>query len=365
MKFINSFRKLLSRYRYSAWLLDGAEKQSGENLRIFYVGAGTINKNYFTNLVFKNVTKDKYLGRFWLSRPLGFIPKQAGGCDLAVTDIEKWHLADSKQPCFYVPCWVDGKVDIDETLRLAKKRESIKSDLRRIRKHGFTYDIERSREKFVEFYEQMYVPYIKNNFGNEAALHSLEGILSRVDDSELLMVMKGDTAVTAEVIVYRNNEPWLMCLGVLDGDRKHVKAGAINALYYYRLIHLKSKGFKEIDLGASRGFLGDGVLQYKKKWGIGLTGMRENGFLIHRLAKTAGTRAFLLSNPFLLNGQEGFSSVCFVDGDKLPTEGQQKTMISRFAIPGINRLLIYQLGGNGSLLDFGLDAPVPVEVRRF
>ena len=211
----------------------------------------------------------------------------------------------------------------------------------------------------------MYVPYIKNTFGNEATLHSLDSLLYKFDRSELLLIKKGDKAIAGDVLEYKKSGPKPFCIGVLDGERGYVVSGALGAVYYFRLIHLKSKGYKEIDLGFSRAFLRDGVLQYKKKWGLSPTDMHGKGFLIHQLSQTTGTKAFLVNNPFIICDQDGFSSACFVDGNVQLTPKEQKRMIKACIMPGIRRVFVYQLDAKGKLVDSNGDANVPVEVRHF
>ncbi len=362
---ISSIRKFLRQFRYSAWVLEGVEKHSGVDMRIVYVGGNISQKNYIQNLLFKGVTRDTYLGRLWLFKPARYRPEQVDKCEMVIIEIDKRYIEGAVQPRFYVPCWIGGKADIDETLQLSEKKEAIKHEVRRIRKNGFTYQIVHSREEYIEFYNRMYVPYIKNSFGREASLHSLDGLLSRFDRSELLLIKNGEKAIAGDVLEYKKSGPKPFCIGVLDGDRGYVVSGALGAVYYFRLIHLKSKGYKDIDLGFSRAFLRDGVLQYKKKWGLKPTDMNDKGFLIHQLSQTDGIKSFLVNNPAIIYDNGEFSSACFVDGNVKLTPKEQTKWINKFIMPGISKVFVYQLNTRGNLLDICADTIIPVEVKHF
>lgn len=361
---LSLIRSYLRKFRYSAWVLEGAEKHSGAELRMLYLGGYEVNKNYVENLVFRPPIREINLGRFWLFRPTGFINKRLSKADMAVTEIKNEIMGNTPKSGFYIPCWIDGKIDIDETLRLTETDSKIKCDLRRISKFRYTYEVVREKEKFIDFYNNMYVPHINKNYGNESTLRSLDNILSKLEYSELLLIKDGEKSVAGEVIVYRRSGPKILCLGVLDGDHRYVKEGVICALYYFRSIYLKKKEYAEVDLGASRGFLNDGVLKFKKKWGINLTAIRGGGFMIHRLTLRAGTKSFLKNNPFIVSEPDGFSSVCFLDENAIGTEKEQNKLIKTLTAPGIKKLLVFQLDADKPIMVFSQNSPVPVEVRH-
>jgi hypothetical protein len=362
-RMLSSVRNYLRNYHYGAWVLEGSEIKSHKTMRVFYLGANVLNKNYIANLIFGGSVQENFIGRFWLLNPLRFSHKRACTCDMAITEVDRKYKSKSPHPNYFIPCWVDGKIEIEEALRLAECQRHTRNDLKRVRKHGYSYEIRHDVEKYIEFYEKFYVPYIKNTYTDEATMHSLDCILGLIDRSELLMVKDGNKDVVGEVLVYRDNEPKVLCLGVRNGDRGYVKAGAINAAYYFRLVHLKSQGHKTIDLGSSRAFFDDGVLQYKRKWGLSLTGTRSTGFMIHPDISSPAAAAFLLNHQFLCNDQDGFTSVCFVDDNTVLEEKKQKQMINKLVLPGVKKLQVFQLGTTVEPMKFCVKAPCSIKVN--
>jgi hypothetical protein len=345
-------------------VLEGMERHSHAELRLFYVGGSKVNKNYIANLVFGRSGRERYLGRFWMLRPTRFKHERVGEFDIVITEIPNGPVKGSHNSSFFVPCWVDGRTKIDQVFQLTKTSEKIKSDLRRIHRLQYSYEVVHEKGQFVYFYNRMYVPHIKAKYGNEATLHSLDGILGKIDYSELLLIKDGPTSVAGEVIVYQNGGPKILCMGVLDGDRRYVRKGAICALYYFRSVYLKGKGHIEIDLGASRGFLSDGVLSYKRKWGLMLTAIRGGGFLIHPQNLNKGVRTFLINNPFIISEPDGFKSVCFLEDNRPLTPKEQKRLVSKLNVPGIKKLLVCQLNGDCTNFAFCENPPLPAEMRR-
>lgn len=357
-------RKFFRNYRYRAWVLEGTEKHSNSEIRVLYLGGYEVNKNYIGNLIYKPSVREVYLGRFWSFRPSSFSHKRSSKIDIVIIDSKKPVMGDNPNNRFFIPSWIDGKVKIDGALHLSETSENIKCDLRRVRKSQYAYQVVHEREKFIDFYNHMYVPHTTKNYGNEATLHSLEGILKKFEWSELLLIKDGEKPIAGEVIVYQSSGPKLLCLGVLNGDRRYVNSGAIAALFYFRLIYFKKKGYTEIDLGASRGFWNDGVIKYKKKWGMNLTALRGGGFMIHPLNLESGTKSFLKNNPFIVSQPDGFDSVCFFEEKKTLTEKEQKKIINTYTAPGIKKLVVFQLDADAPTMTFSENLTVPVEVRR-
>ena len=355
-----TIRKYIASFRHYVWFLEGAERQSDAELRMLYIG-NFLNKNYIAKLAFKPPFREKFLGRFWLLNPTSFRHKLSKKCDITITDVKKVPVNGVKKPWLFIPYWIAGKINIDEVLMLAETRKKLKKDLKRIRKHQYTYEVVRGKDFFDDFYHHMYVPHIKNTFGNEARPHSLETILKGHENSDLLLVKDGQLSVAGEIYSYDTNGPKVLCLGILNGDHRYVKEGAICALYYFRLIYLKSKGYADIDLGLSRVFLSDGVLRFKKKWGMKMTSASDDGFLIHQLTLKDGTKSFLKNNPFIMHELDGFSCVCFFDENDNAAEKEKNNIIDSLALTGVKKLLCCELEGALPIKTISDNIPVSFE----
>lgn len=356
-------RNFLARYRYSLWLLEGAERVRGYPLSILFAGPDAIDKNYIAHMAFHDPPSERYLGRKWILNPLNYKPKDGYSPSLMIVEVPRGFISPGVEQGFFVPCWVDGRIDIQESLALAQSSSSLKSDLRKIEKNKFTYRITRDRNEYVEYYHEMYVPHIKSRFEKQGTLHSLDQILALRENSDLLLVLEDDRPIAGGLVVYRN-PPLLFCIGIKKGDPAYLKKSALTAVDYFLFIYLLDKGYRYIDMGASRGFILDGVLQYKKKLGLRLTDYRDKVFFIAGSVDDAGARAFLLSNPFLSVDSDEMSSVGFAEPGAFPTAQSLQNFLKALMIPGVKRCVIQQLG-EGELPSLPEGLPIEVEVRRF
>jgi hypothetical protein len=160
---------------------------------------------------------------------------------------------------------------------------------------------------------------------------------------ELLFVKRGAESVSGLLLLYESQGPFLWCLGVKQGDEDYVKAGALAALYHFSFQHLRAQGYRQVNLGATRAFLKDGVLQFKRKWGLRLKDRRGVGFLIMPMCPTAGGQSFLVNNPFLYDNNGEWCGACFLDGPLPASDKEWESLYRRFGVLGMKQLAVYTL----------------------
>ena len=93
----------------------------------------------------------------------------------------------------------------------------------------------------------------------------------------MILIKFKDQEIAGSLIAYKGHNARLWCFGIKDANPDYVKMGAFGALYYFSFQYLKNKGFKQVGVGGSRPFLNDGVLNYKKKWGLRITDLISQG----------------------------------------------------------------------------------------
>ncbi|KAF0192508.1 MAG: hypothetical protein FD165_671 [Gammaproteobacteria bacterium] len=340
MGIVTALREFARDYRFGLWSLTGNERDSGASLSIVYAGCEK-NKNYIANMAFAENFTEIYLGKKWLWDVRKIRRARHDRGDVLIMEINRRLQAWSGACGYYVPVWIDGETSFDDISRLMKVSERLKSDLRRIRKSGLTYEVTRRKDLFLDFYHRMYLPYTLQAHGDEAVPHSLDTVMSASERSDLLLVKRDGDVIAGEIIVYERDGARFWCSGVVNGNYDHVKAGALAALYYYRYLYLSERGYDKVHLGATRAFLKDGVLQYKKKWGMGVLGDRSSGFYIRLLHATAGARSFLVNNPFLYDSGGELLAAVFTDAADAPGEEWVRKQYQHFYLPGITRLVFH------------------------
>lgn len=335
--FVKRLREKLGRACPRVWLLEGQERHSGEALTILYAGH-EMNRNYLAHLAYDGRCRVRPLGRAWVGSLARIARRRASTGLIAVETDEGYFKRVGGRDDFYIPHWIDGEVDISGGERSLRIGESLRDDLRKIRKYGLQYEVTKDAVSFDHFYTHMYRPYISRVYGARAALMSRDVMMSRIDSLELLLIRQGNEYVAGEVLRYEGSGVRSWSLGVKDGDPKYVKQGAIAGLYYYRMHYLAGKGFDKYHAGATRAFLNDGVLQYKKKWGLRLTRPRPGGWWLRWRPESAGARAFMRANPFIYRAQ---GALCAIITPRAGVQGTGAEEMERYRIPGLHDIRLF------------------------
>lgn len=340
-------RIIIHMLELDSWIITGEEVRSKQKLAIIYAGSEK-NKNHLISLAFGHSYKEEYIGKAWfwklpkMTRDTNFTPSL-----MVVEGSNFLRILFRKNNYFYIPCWVSGEVDISVDTSLLIKNKSLKSDLRRIRKNKLNFEITNELGKFRNFYHNMYVPHITQMHGRKAIIMNYDFMKKEFRNCELLLIKKEKEYIAGILLAYSKNGVCLWSIGVKNDNLDYVKAGAIGALFYFSVLHLKEKGFKKVNFGLSRPFLKDGVLQYKKKWEMRVVESNippKAGFIIKPLTKAAVIRAFFLNNPFICMDKGRFNGVIFAESDQSFLKQDFEKIYKDYYLRGLSKLIIYQFG---------------------
>jgi len=306
-------QRLSSLLRVNTFMLEGVEKVSGEGIRIFFAGIAP-DSEYLGHMSLREGFTITVLGRCFVWTAL--IKRKAPDCDIQIVTAHRFlsrYLMWGEG--FHIPRWIGTEVNLSVAKQLAESSKSLKWDMRKVTRNGYRYEIARDRTSYDYFYERMYLPYIDNIYGNRSFLMSYDVMMSELDNCELGFVKKGEQCLAGGIIICKDNKVRGWSLGVLDGDQALVKEGVITALYYFETLYLLEKGVQKRSFGSSRAFLRDGVLKFKKKWGIRITSAKPFGFCLKPLGNSAASSAFLQNNPFIFEKNGAFHAGVFVAAD--------------------------------------------------
>ena len=334
---------LVHKLRINIWIISG--KDSLEiPLSIIYAGSEK-HKNYIASLAFNSSYSEIHIGRTWLWNLISIIMKRSHDCSLLVleTKVKKTFCRLYKdQKSFFIPSWVNGEVDISADISLLTKKEKLNSDVRKIRKNNLQFEVTNDECQFENFYNSMYLPYINKAHGNQTILMSYEDMISNMSLCDLLLIKKDNEYIGGCLLIYEKNVPRIWSIGVKDANVDYLKAGVLSSLYYFAIKYLKQKGYKKVNFGLSRAFLKDGVLQYKKKWGLQIDNIIKTGFLIKPLSKTVGGKGFFLNNPFIYIDNMRFNGAIFVEAFQSLSKNDIEKIYKKYYMTGISKLFIYQ-----------------------
>jgi len=337
--------KIFRIFRFNIWIITGKDSLKNQ-FSIIYAGSER-HKNYIENLVFDDIYSEIIIGK-WLWDIFKISQKKSNACSLMVLQINYAlrSLFDNEKS-FYIPCWISGEVDISiDTSLITRANSSIKSDIRRIKKHNLQFELAKGQYHFDNFYNNMYLPYITMTHGDRAILMTYGEMKKQIKNCDLLLIKMEKEHVGGILIIYENNVPRLWSIGIKEGGADFLKAGVIGALYYFSVEYLKEKGYKKVRFGVSRAFLEDGVLQYKKKWGLKIVNSKKKGFLIKPLSLSIATKGFLINNPFIYVDQDGLTGSIFLENDQFHSEKSFKRLYEKYKMKGVSKFVVYLFGGD-------------------
>jgi Acetyltransferase (GNAT) domain len=341
IKIIGKLRSRYHRQRLNLWLLSGRERYSACLLRIAYAGHAA-GMNYVNEMAFGDGTVAAPPTRIWSWNALNFSGRHYENSDVVVVETSGEPANRNPRAAeYFVPGWFEAVIDISNFEKQLAQSKNVKNDLRKIRKYGLRYRISRDPKDFDNFYHRMYLPHISKAHSSQALPMSYNEMVSHFDESELLLVTREGEDIAGSILLYVGGQAHAWKLGVSEGDRRLISAGALSAVHFFQLEHLKNRGYQKIYSGGTRAFVNDGGYQHKRKWGMALDCAWRDGFLISPRKKNAGVNAFLQNNPFIYVHDGRHRCAIFSE----PNEPSREAAVAKFhssqSIAGIEWLDLY------------------------
>ena len=154
---IKTVYRLIDKFRINIWIITGKDSLK-RKLSIIYAGSEK-HKIYFANLVFDGEYSEINIGK-WLLSLISIIKKGSQNCSLLVLEVKVnktlYKIFKNKKN-FFIPCWIAGEVDISVDTALLAKTRSHKTDVKKIIKHNFQFDVTNEEYQFDSFYYSMYL----------------------------------------------------------------------------------------------------------------------------------------------------------------------------------------------------------------
>lgn len=206
-----------------------------------------------------------------------------------------------------VPEWVGATLTTPaEPEKLTRLNSDIAEDMRRVRRGRFEPVLSHEESDFDAFYRTMYVPFIRQRHGSAAVFRNPYLLKRGFHRGGLLWLNRDGRRVAGAVFELRGDTLVWLGIGTADGDPALLKDGATAALYYHVIMHAHRSGCARIDFGTSRSSIHDGVLRYKRKWGITLDERPYSRFdLLVRWKRLDGVVADFLSHTSLIFRDHG------------------------------------------------------------
>jgi predicted RNA-binding Zn-ribbon protein involved in translation (DUF1610 family) len=335
------FYGLLNSLKPQVWSVTGVVQGSQLPISVCLFTAKDQSRSYFSKLIFGPSARTRYLGRTWVWNTQK-VPKAASDSSLVFSEIDAPYLKLLRGGCgIIIPAWVFGEAELPRSLR-ERQRQSAKDTLRKIRQHSLEFEISHDQRHFDDFYDNMYVAYIKQRHGGSAYVVPRKRVQKSFDKGDLLLVKKQGEYIAGIIITYEGSCACLLWLGVRDGNWDYVRDGAIVASYEFSLRHAEEKGCRKVKLYRSRAFLQDGPLRFKRKLSQRIVEPDHNKFLLRILSDSHATRAFLENTPFMFERFGELHGAVFVNGDTPLTLQALREINKEHFHAGMSKLVVFQ-----------------------
>jgi hypothetical protein len=247
-----------------------------------------------------------------------------------------------------IPEWVDTGRDLpDNPAVLLRPSESLTRDIRVARQNGLETSLSDRLEDFEEFYRSMYVPFTRWRHGTMAWYANKQALRNHFHRGGLIWLTCGGERVAGLVFEVNGRALGTRAYGTRAGYAGATKKGAATALYFHAIKHAISSGCQFLDLGGCHACLSDGLMLYKRKWGVGIRVRPGNQFhtLVRWAAWNQAVATFLTDVPVLHQSGNRLVGITATDLTSIAMQADADKIYQRVQMPGMDRLVIVNPGG--------------------
>ncbi len=304
---------------------------------------------YISDRFFENKPDRENLCQVSLWNLAPTLKRLRGSADLTVVHIDRFSARLFFDADYLaVPEWVGSMLTLPENPgEIARGNHSLKDALRIVRRNKLSLEISRADEDFEQFYRTMYVPFIRSRHGERAVVRDFYRMRQAFRQGGLLWVLRDSERISGQLFRRRREVLQVVAMGTAKGELTPVKDGAGTALDLFTINHAKELGCKFIDFGGSRPCLSDGLLRYKRKWGVSLIEQHDlwYDFLIHWNNFDGMLISFFANTPLILREKDGFTAICVIDQDEPVDQAQVLNVHTSMWIPGLQKLYLISASG--------------------
>ncbi len=313
------FSGMLRQLMLPVWKLRGTEKNSGGPMTLIYAGVER-HKNHF--LAFAEGAEEALLGTW----PAWSLRGRLASLDADLRVVEVNALMEKFYPTageIRIPVWVWATCDLSGGREFFETSGRYRTHRQRVRQHGVEYKLWTGEDALKDFYENMYLPYTSYRHSDSTFAYGFDEVRAKFLAGQLGGLEKEGVPVVAQVTSLNGGSAHAFVMGVRKGHEELLRKGILEVFNYFTMIQLAEKGCTALDLGYSRGFLRDGVLQNKFRNGAKLNGRihEESGHLIYTVVRrTEALESFLVNNPVILSENGGLWAGYFAGKGQAPAE---------------------------------------------
>lgn len=249
----------------------GLLRGTSNSISVVYAGNGS-NAEYLTDLISQRVDSRSPLGE---CSPLSFerfFRRLAVAADLVVIERSPlWDALSARTGTLRTPAWVrqelrlEQKPDATASSRWTFGRHLDREVQRHIRRHDYRVVMSSDPNDRLVFFRDFYLPYIRSRHGLDAVTVNQDLFNATAASAVLAKLYAGDVWTAGMLLHYRNDE---LKFGWFGSSQNPPLTGASEVLDWCCIDAAAVRGIQRINFGGARPRLADGVLKYKRKFGV-------------------------------------------------------------------------------------------------
>ena len=294
--------------------------------------------------LFSSSPKQTVIGMTPLWRLNSMLEKTERDFDLVLARVDKL-AARSFFPSTYLrmPELIDtGRALPDNPASLLRASESLTRDIRVARQNGLETSFSGLLDDFEEFYRSMYIPFTRTRHGAAARLRNEISLRNCFRRGGLIWLTRGGERLAGLVFELTGDALRTSAYGTRDGYAGLTKKGVASALYFHAIRHAIEHGRRFLDLGGCRACLNDGVLLYKRKWGVRVRPRTANQFytLIRWAAWNPAVATFFADLPVLHQAGSRLTAITAIPTAQIATQADVDKIYHALHVPGVDEFVI-------------------------
>ena len=314
--------------------------------------------DYLPSRFFISMTSRESVGTVPVWALPGLLKRLARSVDVTIARVDRLSArVFFRKNGLVVPESVESWLAVPDDLgALVRANRSVKEDMRIVRRDGLTSEVSHDQHDWDVFYHTMYLPLMTRRHGEHAVIRNANQLRRAFRLGGIVWVRRGNERIAGGLFEHRNGVLRWVALGTPAGDVALMKQGALAALYYFEIKYAHDHRCTAIDFGGTPPILNDGLLLYKKKWGIRLVESRSTpyDFVIQWEKPNEHVYDCLARTPLVFRRDGGLAGVtAYVPkaGDGRSVDDQLNDLDRSLWIDGLDQLFVMVPSGCASAPD--------------
>lgn len=340
---------LFLRMKSEVSLFEGYRENSDEYVKLCYIGSILRGKEFICQL-YGHVPDRKVIGNCLSIHVKKRFEKYYTASDVIMIETNRLLLTKLLRDGFFpIPEWVEFERPVikDEKLRYSGATKSLKSDLSRIKKTRYCISVSNNLSDFDNFYETMYLPFVKQRYGENGILKSRTRLKRDFLSGFLMFVCDAEKPIAGAIVLPEKYVVRETTIGIAYGSGSALRSGVTGILDYHIHEWAANHGKKVMNVGHTRALPTDGVFFNKRKWMMRVVPDQDgvNNIAVKFNGTARKASSLIHPFPFIFQTKTGLTLLCSLDQGVPATANQLKSLHHCYWTEGLQSMVVFSPAG--------------------